>query len=104
LALVEPERYRASAFAYVFSGNYDEAASQAEQALQERPNLHVALRCYATANALAGKIKQAQKAMARLRQIDPTLHVSNLNDLTPLCRSEDMAKYSEGMRRAGVPE
>jgi hypothetical protein len=41
--------------------------------------------------------------MARLRQIDPTLRVSNLNDLTPLCRSEDMAKYSEGMRKRDYP-
>jgi hypothetical protein len=58
----------------------------------------------ATADALSGKVEHAQKAMARLRQIDPDLRVSNLKDLTPLRRPEDMAKYSEGMREAGLPE
>jgi hypothetical protein len=53
---------------------------------------------------LAGNIEQVQKAVARLRQIDPALRISNLNDLTPLRRSKDMAKYSEGMRKAGLPE
>jgi hypothetical protein len=42
--------------------------------------------------------------MARLRRIDPVLRVSNLKDLTPLRRPEDVAKYAEGMRWAGLPE
>src|SRR6476646_8811521 len=36
-------------------------------------------------------LEQAQKAMARLRQIDPELRISNLRDLTPLRRPENMA-------------
>jgi tetratricopeptide (TPR) repeat protein len=104
LDVLMPVAQSTSAFAYVFCGCYDEASSQSEQALQESPNLHLALRAFATANALSGKIEQAQKAMARLRQIDPALRVSNLKDLTPLRRPEDMSKYSEGMRKAGLPE
>jgi hypothetical protein len=42
--------------------------------------------------------------MTRLRQIDPALRVSNLKDVTPLQRPQDMAKYTEGMRFAGLPE
>ena len=44
------------------------------------------------------------KAIVRLRQIDPTLRVSNLKDLTPLQRPQDVATYNEGMRLAGLPE
>jgi adenylate cyclase len=99
-----PVAQSVSALAYVFCGQYDEASSQSGQALRESPNLHLALRAFATANALAGKIEQAQKAMSRLRRIDPALRVSNLNDLTPLRRPEDISKYSEGMRKAGLPE
>jgi hypothetical protein len=66
--------------------------------------VHLALRAFATANALSGRIEQAQKAMARLRQIDSALRISDLKDLTPLRRPEDMSKYSEGMRKAGLPE
>jgi TolB-like protein len=94
----------ANAFAHIFCGRYDEALVLAEQALQESPNLHPALRASAASNALAGRIEQARMAIARLREIDPALRVSNLKDLTPLRRPEDMARYAEGMRKAGLPD
>jgi len=93
-----------NAFAHLFSGRYDEASSQAEQVLQENPNLHMGLRIAIASNALAGRIERAKNALSRLRHIDPALRVSNLSDVTPLCRSEDMARYAEGMRKAGLPE
>jgi hypothetical protein len=49
-------------------------------------------------------MKEAQQAMARLRQIDPELRVSNLHDFAPLRRRQDRARYEEGMRKAGLPE
>jgi len=96
--------HTAIAFAHVFAGRYDEAARYAEQAVSEQPNLHRALRAAAMSNALAGRLEQARKAMARLHEIDPELRVSNLKDLTPLRRPEDIAKYEEGLRKAGLPE
>jgi len=96
--------HAAIAFAHVLAGRYEDAAASAEQALSESPNLHQALRAAAASYALAGRIEQAQKAMARLRQIDPALRISNLKDFTPLRQPEDMARYAEGMRKAGLPE
>lgn len=96
--------HTAIAFAHVFAGRYDEAVRYAEQAVSEQPNLHRALRAAAMSNALAGRLEQARKAMARLHEIDPELRVSNLKDLTPLRRPEDIAKYEEGLRKAGLPE
>jgi adenylate cyclase len=58
----------------------------------------------AAGHALAGRLDQAQKAMARLRQIDPTLRVSDLKHVLPFRRSEDIARYEEGLRKAGLPE
>ena len=46
----------------------------------------------------------AQKAIARLRQIDPDLRVSNLLELTPLRRTQDMTNYQDALRKAGLPE
>jgi len=43
-------------------------------------------------------------ALSRLRRIDPALRVSNLGDITPLRRPEDIARYAEAMRKAGLPE
>jgi hypothetical protein len=42
--------------------------------------------------------------MARLRQLDPALRLSNLNQLFPIMREEDFGRWEEGMRRAGLPE
>jgi Flp pilus assembly protein TadD len=81
-----------------------QAVQFAEQALSEKPNSHQVLRSAALSYALAGRLEQARKAMAQLRQIDPSLRVSNLKDQTPLQRAEDLAKYAEGMRLAGLPE
>ena len=96
--------HSATAFANAFAGHYDEAVSHAGQALSEKPNMQLALRAAATSNALAGRIEEAQKVMAQLRQISPALRVSNLKDQTPLQRPEDLASYAEGMRKAGLPE
>jgi len=104
LDITTPRMLGGGAFAHFFAGRYDEACSQAEQALQESPNLHPALRACAAAHALAGRIERARAAMMRLRQIDPKLRVSNLGDLTPLQRPEDKARYAEAMRKAGLPE
>lgn len=92
------------AFAHVLAGRYDEASSYAEQALRENPNSHQALRMAAMGHALAGRIAEAQQVMRRLRQIDPALRISHLKHLTPLRRPEDVARYLEGMKKAGLPE
>jgi hypothetical protein len=42
--------------------------------------------------------------MARLRQLDPQLRLSNLGDVIMPLRAEDHAKYIHGLRVAGLPE
>jgi hypothetical protein len=42
--------------------------------------------------------------MQRLSQLDPGLRVSNLKDWVPIRRPEDFAKWSDGLRKAGLPE
>jgi len=88
---------------HFFAGRYDEASSWAEKGLRQA-NWAGAARCAAASHALAGRLDQAQKAMARLRQIDPTLRVSNLRDVLPHRRPEDFARFEEGLRKAGLPE
>jgi hypothetical protein len=63
------------------------------------------LRVSATSHAFAGRLYEAKRAGARLQQLNPALRVANLkNALGPYRRSEDLAKYEEGLRKAGVPE
>jgi tetratricopeptide (TPR) repeat protein len=95
----------ATAHAHVFAGRYEVASSWAGMALRDRPDYLNALRIAAASNALAGRLEQAQKALARLRQLDPARRVSNLRDtMGPYRRAEDVVRYEEGLRRAGLPE
>ena len=83
---------------------YDEAASWAQKALQERPRYLSALRVAAASAALAGRLDEAHLVAERLRQLDPSLRVSNLKDRLPFRRHEDLARFEDGLRRAGLPE
>jgi hypothetical protein len=62
------------------------------------------LRIAAASYALAGRLAEARKTMARLRELDPALRVTNVKDWVPFRRPEDLAKFAEGLRKAGLPE
>jgi TolB-like protein/DNA-binding winged helix-turn-helix (wHTH) protein len=94
-----------TAFAHFFAGRYDEAVAWAEKAFWERPNILATLRIAAVSNAFAGRLEQARKAVARALELDPLMRLSNLKDRVGVFRrTEDFAKYADGLRRAGLPE
>ena len=94
-----------TAYAHFLLGRYDEAVSWAAMALQDSPDFQPGLRIAAASNAMAGRPEQAHKAMARLRQLNPALRISNLQDvLPPIRRAEDLSRYEEALRRARLPE
>jgi TolB-like protein len=107
LSPLDPFVFRANAglaCAHILAGRYEEGALWAERAIQRRPNLLVAVRESAVSNALAGRLEKAQRAMTQLRQADSELRISNFTDWLPLRRSEDVARYEDGLRKAGLPE
>jgi tetratricopeptide (TPR) repeat protein len=108
LSPLDPFMYVAQngiALVHLFAGRYNEASSWAEKAMLEGPRYyHPGLRVFAASRALAGRLEDAQKAVARLRAIDPAFRVSDLRDLSPLRRPGDVARYAEGLRRAGLPD
>ncbi|MBH5373513.1 adenylate/guanylate cyclase domain-containing protein [Bradyrhizobium glycinis] len=91
--------------AHFFLGHYDEAASWAAMALQDNQDFQPALRAAAASSAMAGRLERAHQCLLRLRQLNPALRLSNLKDLLgPYRRAEDISRYQEGLRRAGLPE
>jgi tetratricopeptide (TPR) repeat protein len=92
------------AWGHLFAGRYDEALSWAEAAVRDKSNFLRAICAAAASAGLAGKRAEAGRAMARLRQLDPGLRLSNLRDLNPIRRPEDFARWEEGLRKAGLPE
>jgi adenylate cyclase len=108
LSPLDPHIFRmqaATAHAHFFAGRYDMASSWAGMGLRDRPDDINTLLIATASNGLAGRLEQAQKALARLRQLDPARRVSNLRDaMGPYRRPEDVARYEEGLRKAGLPE
>jgi adenylate cyclase len=94
----------ATAHGYFFLGRYEEAASWASMALQDNPDAQPPLRISAASNAMARRQEQAEKAVARLRQLYPSLRVSNLKDVLGPYGRADLSRYEEGLWRAGLPE
>jgi len=94
----------AIAHAYFMAGHYNEAWSSAEKAVRQwasAPSYRIA----AASAALAGHADQAAKFVGFLLEADPTRRVSNLTDvLGPYRRPDDVARYKQGLRLAGLPE
>ena len=58
----------------------------------------------AASGALAGRISEAKNVMARVREVDPALRVSNLKELFPINRPEHFVRWAEGLSKAGLPD
>jgi TolB-like protein len=107
LSPLDPETFRmktGTAFGHLLAGRYNAACSWAEQAFRDLPSFLFAASVVAASHALAGHIDQAQRAMRHLRELDPRLRISNLGDWIPLHRAEDVARFTDGLRKAGLPE
>jgi TolB-like protein len=107
LSPLDPSMYAkhgAMAYAHFLAGRYDMASSCAEKAMRDNPDFLLAICIFAASNALAGRLEPAQKAMARALECSPVLRASNLGDLAPFRRAEDLALFAKGLREAGLPE
>lgn len=93
----------AIAFAHFCAGRYDQSAAWAEKATTEQPTFAPAVRVRAASSASLGRMDEATKALARLREINATVHTSELKHL-PFRDPKYFAKYAAALRKAGLPE
>jgi hypothetical protein len=93
-----------TAFGHFLAGHHGQAAKWAEQAFREHPNYFFANVICACTRALAGRSEAARAVMERVRDMNPTLRISNLRDLEPLRLSKDLATWADAMRKAGLPQ
>ena len=94
----------AVAMAHLLAGRFEEASSWAERSLREKPDFLASLRFAAASYALAGRTEDAQKVVRRILALDPSERISNLAEVVSIRRAADMALFSEGLRKAGLPE
>jgi TolB-like protein len=107
LSPLDTEMYRMQAgmaFAHLFAGRLDEASSWATKALRSLPSFLMVVAVMAASHALAGRIDDARRAVEQLRQLDPRLRASNLTEWLPIRQPQHLAIFSDGLRRAGLPD
>ncbi len=94
-----------TALAYFFAGRYDDAVLWVGRSLQDHPDYLASLRISAASNAMAGHADEAHAATIRMQQLDPSLRLSNVEQvILPLQRQQDRLRFLEALRKAGLPE
>jgi TolB-like protein len=104
---LDPEMFRMQAgmaLSHLFAGRFDEASLWAEQSFREAPTFLAVVATIAASHALAGRTEQARTAMEHLRKLDPTFRISSLEGWMPIRRAEHLARFTSGLRNAGLPE
>jgi adenylate cyclase len=76
----------------------------AEQVFRHLPSFLMPVGVIAASHALAGRQNEAERAMTRLRELDPKLRLSNLADWLTIHRPKDLATFADGLRKAGLPD
>ena len=86
-------------------GQFSEAAEWARRALLHDPKHIPALRTQAAALALAGHEDEATEAIRTLRSVHPDASISGLRRNPKRFKNSRMLDlFSEGLRKAGLPE
>jgi TolB-like protein/class 3 adenylate cyclase/tetratricopeptide (TPR) repeat protein len=89
---------------HFFAGRYAEALTWAKVAMRTRMNAPLQSLVAAASAGLIGNSTEAETAMAQVHEIVPGLRLSNLKDFMALRRPEDYARWTDGLRKAGLPE
>jgi len=103
----DPNMYNmhaATAGAHFIAGDYIQAMSSAAAAVENQPNYVLANSLLAASAGHCGHASTARNALGRLLHLVPQLHVKRITDLFPARRSEDVARFAEGLRKAGLPD
>jgi adenylate cyclase len=89
--------------AHFAAGRYEESLTWCRKGMIERPELLWPLRSMAAALALLGRTSEALEAVRQLRESYPDVTISKIIAITPH-RGDYLARYAEGLRKAGLPE
>jgi TolB-like protein len=85
-------------------GQHREAATAGRAAIELNPGFSSAFRGYLAALGKLGREREAADVLSRLLKLEPGFTVQDAMRRSPLNRSEDVACYADGLRRAGLPE
>jgi TolB-like protein len=90
--------------AHIAAGRYEEAIEWADRSLAAQPDYRSALRIKIVSLAQLGQIEEARDWLGRLLELEPGFTISSYKAAFKHISPERLARYVEGLRKAGLPE
>jgi len=106
LSPLDSEMFRIQAgvaMAHLLARRFDAACLWAEKAFRDVPHFILSPAVIAASCALAGRMEEARRAMVDVRRLDPDLRLSALDAWLPFRQLEDVALFTSGLEKAGLP-
>jgi DNA-binding SARP family transcriptional activator/TolB-like protein len=89
---------------FIVRGEYDNAVELGRRAIALNPGFSSAYKVCLSALGHLRRFDDAADIRARLLALEPGFSVTDAMARSPMSRDEDIARYAEGLRRAGLPE
>lgn len=89
---------------HLLLAEYDSAAEIGRRASELNPWFSSAYKGYLAALGYLGRERETDMVLTRLLELEPSFSVEEAVERSPMTRPEDVARYAEGLRRAGLPE
>jgi tetratricopeptide (TPR) repeat protein len=88
----------------LLSRDYEAAVTIGRRAIALNPSFSSSLKGQLAALGHLGREQEAAEVRERLLALEPDFSVRDAAARSPMVRSEDIAHYADGLRRAGLPE
>ncbi len=89
---------------FLMIGDYPNAIAAGRRAIERNPLFSSAYKGYVAALGLMDRGAEARELVDRLLVLEPGFSIEGAVLRSPLTRKEDIARYADGLRRAGLPE
>ncbi len=86
------------------SGQYEEAIVQAKRVIEQEPNDITAYCVLTSSYSLAGRDEEARATAKELLRIDPKMSVAQFQKSSPHKDRAAVKRFSDALRKAGLPE
>ena len=87
---------------HLLLGDYEKAADFGRRAVELNPGFSASYKIYLSALGHLGRRKEGAGIRARLLVLEPALSVATAMERSPLTLPEDLARFADGLRRAGL--
>jgi adenylate cyclase len=99
-----PYYYNMLGIAYRSTQRYEEAIAACEQMVKLNPTSHIPYINLAVCHGLLNQSELARLAVNNLLQLDPDYSVGQFALTMPYKDKEELARYTDALRKAGLPE